>query len=91
MASRKGGVGGSGHSGGFTIDMDQDRPSDPEAGSEDTRPLLDSSEEGKPAFLAPPPEGANGSVKGVVDRHNRCCDNKFWCIKARREGSKGIH
>ena len=85
MASRKGGVGGGGHSGGFTIDMDQDRPAaDPEeGGSEDTRPLLEPTSQGKPAFLTPPPD-ASSDVRGVVDRHNRCCDNKFWCIKARR-------
>ena len=91
MASRKGGVGGGGHSGGFTIDMDQDRPTeDPEeGGSEDTRPLLDPSQ-GKPAFLTPPPDASSG-VRGVVDKHNRCCDNKFWCIKARRTRKTKSH
>ena len=31
--------------------------------------------------LQQPPSSAMMMVKSVRDNHNRCCDNKFWCIR----------
>eukprot|EP00095_Tigriopus_kingsejongensis_P011824 maker-scaffold1818_size27096-snap-gene-0.8 protein:Tk11824 transcript:maker-scaffold1818_size27096-snap-gene-0.8-mRNA-1 annotation:"palmitoyltransferase zdhhc3 isoform x2" len=32
-------------------------------------------------FLVPPIEHHLPSIRGVIDTHNRCCSNRFWCIR----------
>ncbi len=43
----------------------------------------DTADEATEALLHGQPVYVPATPRNVKDMHNRCCDNRFWCIKVR--------